>query len=262
MTVTIGAAAIAGALRTPSTAAAAAPSRTLAFVTLITWLIDAGSGGYMLRTWIARGGLRRQRASDRLAPRVVFGHFGMASTGLLVWLSYLATSWIVLAWLAVGLLMLVIGLGVSTVTVWTPFPAHREGAQSAGESAAWGAGMADPEAGPRTGMGAGPGADLGAGPGAGMGASPGADDPAVGRFAASAEDALRGRLTDEMLNRALTDDALLSKLVEDVVAGAREAPSRGTARSIPNVTALIPAGHGMAAIATMLLAVLTAVGAR
>jgi hypothetical protein len=243
MTVTIGAAAIAGVLRTPSTAAAAAPSRTLAFVTLITWLIDAGSGGYMLRTWIARGGLRRQRASDRLAPRVVFGHFGMASTGLLVWLSYLATDWIVLAWLAVGLLMLVIGLGVSTVTVWTPFPAHREGAQPPG----WGAGEAGPEAGPRTGMGAGPGAA----------------DPAASRFAASAEDALGGRLTDEMLNRALTDDALLSRLVEDVVTGAREVPSRRTARkSIQNVTALIPAGHGMAAIATMLLAVLTAVGAR
>jgi hypothetical protein len=220
MTVTIGAAAIAGALRTPSTAAAAAPSRTLAFVTLITWLIDAGSGGYMLRTWIARGGLRRQRASDRLAPRVVFGHFGMATTGLLVWLSYLATGWIVLAWLAVGVLMLVIGLGVSTVTVWTPFPAHRAGADSAGE-------------------------------------------PAASPFAAPAEDAFGGRLTDETLNRALTDDALLSKLVEDVVAGAREDSPRGTARSsFPNATALIPAGHGMAAIATMLLAVLTAVGAR
>jgi hypothetical protein len=243
MTVTIGAAAIVGALRTPSTAAAAAPSRTLAFVTLITWLIDAGSGGYMLRTWIARGGLRRQRASDRLAPRVVFGHFGMATTGLLVWLSYLATGWIVLAWLAVGALMLVIGLGVSTVTVWTPFPAHRAGEDGAGEPAAWGAG----ETAPRT----------------GMGASPGPGDPAASPFAAPAEDALGGRLTDEMLNRALTDDALLSKLVEDVVAGAREVPARGTARrSIPNATALIPAGHGMAAIATMLLAVLTAVGAR
>jgi hypothetical protein len=242
MTATIGAAAIAGALRTPSTAAAAAPSRTLAFVTLITWLIDAGSGGYMLRTWIARGGLRRQRASDRLAPRVVFGHFGMASTGLLVWLSYLATGWIVLAWLAVGLLMLVIGLGVSTVTVWTPFPAHRDGAQDEGEGAAPGAGGVGPEAGPRTGMGAGPGAD----------------DPIASR----SEAALGGRLTDEMLNRALTDDALLSKLVEDVVAGAQAVPARGARKNIPSATALIPAGHGMAAIATMLLAVLTAVGAR
>jgi hypothetical protein len=254
MTVTIGAAAIAGALRTPSTAAAAAPSRTLAFVTLITWLIDAGSGGYMLRTWIARGGLRRQRASDRLAPRVVFGHFGMATTGLLVWLSYLATGWIVLAWLAVGLLMLVIGLGVSTVTVWTPFPAHHADAQSTGAGPGWSAGEGGPDASPRTG--------IDAGSRSGMGASPEAGDPAVGRFAAPAENALGGRLTDEMLNRALTDDALLSKLVEDVVAGAHAVPSQAARKSIPNVTALIPAGHGMAAIATMLLAVLTAVGAR
>jgi hypothetical protein len=243
MTATIGAAAIAGALRTPSTAAVAAPSRTLAFVTLITWLIDAGSGGYMLRTWIARGGLRRQRASDRLAPVVVFGHFGMATTGLLVWLSYLATGWIVLAWLAVGLLMLVIGLGVSTVTVWTPFPAHRDGAQGEGAaSRAGGAGAEGAEAGPQ----------------AGMAASPGAGEP----IASQPEAALGGRLTDEMLNRALTDDALLSKLVEDVVAGAQAVPPRAARRSIPSATALIPAGHGMAAIATMLLAVLTAVGAR
>jgi hypothetical protein len=246
MTVTIGAAAIAGALLTPSTAAAAAPSRTLAFVTLITWLIDAGSGGYMLRTWIARGGLRRQRASDRLAPRVVFGHFGMATTGLLVWLSYLATGWIVLAWLAVGLLMLVIGLGVSTVTVWTPFPAHRADAESAGEGAAWDAGEAGPDA----------------SPGAGAGASPDAGEAAVSPSAAPAEDALGARLTDEMLNRALTDDALLSRLVEDVVAGARAVPSRTARKSVSNATALIPVGHGMAAIATMLLAVLTAVVAR
>jgi hypothetical protein len=209
MTVTIGAAAIAGALRTASTAAAAAPSRTLAFVTLITWLIDAGSGGYMLRTWIVRGGLRRQRAADRLAPRVVFGHFGMATTGLLVWLCYLATGWVMLSWLAVGLLMLVIGLGVSTVTLWTPFPAHLAEPRSAGDASRHG-----------------------------------------------------GRLTDETLNRALTDNALLSKLVDDVVTGARAASPRAARRTIPNATALIPAGHGLAAIATMILAVLTAVGAR
>jgi hypothetical protein len=252
MTVAIGAAAIAGALRTPSTAAAAAPSRTLALVTLITWLIDAGSGGYMLRTWIARGGLRRQRASDRLAPRVVFGHFGMATTGLLVWLSYLATGWIVLAWLAVGVLMLVIGLGVSTVTVWTPFPAHRAGPEGGAEAVASGGGEAVASGGDEaSGVGE-------AGPRTGVSASPGADDPAVRR----SEEALGGRLTDEMLNRALTDDALLSKLVEDVVAGARAVPSQAARKSIPNVTALIPAGHGMAAITTMLLAVLTAVGAR
>jgi len=224
MTVTTEAAAIAG-LEYIRSGAAAAPGRTLAFATLITWLFDAVSGGYMLRTWIARGGLRRQRASDRLAPRVVFGHFGMASTGLLVWVSYLATRRIVLAWLAVGLLMVVIGLGVSTVTVWTPFPAHR----------------AD--------------GDTGAGdPGGGR---LGDDDALV----PPAEGALTGELTDEMLNRALTDDVLLSQLVEDVVARAHAGPSIAARRHRPSLSALIPASHGVAAITTMVLAVLAAVGA-
>ena len=225
MTVTTEAAALAG-LEYIHSGAAAAPGRTLAFVTLGTWLFDAVSGGYMLRTWIVRGGLRRQRASDRLAPRVVFAHFGMASTGLLVWVSYLATGWIVLAWLAVGLLMVVIGLGVSTVTVWTPFPAHR--------------------------------ADAGTGPNAAGGGRPAHDDA----FATPAEEALTGGPTDEMLNRALTDDVLLSQLVEDVVARARDAPSRAARRHRAQLAILIPASHGLAAITTMILAVLTAASAR
>jgi hypothetical protein len=220
MSVTTDAAAIAG-LEYIRSGASAAPGRTLAFATLGTWLFDAVSGGYMLRTWIARGGLRRQRASDRLAPRVVFGHFGLASTGLLVWVSYLATRWIALAWLAVGLLMVVIGLGVSTVTVWTPFPAHR------------------------------------AGTGTGDHAGGGPDDDAL---TPPAEGALTGELTDELLNRALTDDVLLSRLVEDVVARSRAGPSMAARRHRAPVTALIPASHGVAAITTMVLAVLTAAG--
>lgn len=225
MTVTTEAAALAG-LEYIRAGAAAAPGRTLAFVTLGTWLFDAVSGGYMLRTWIVRGGMRRQRASDRLAPRVVFAHFGMASTGLLVWVSYLVSRWIVLAWLAVGLLMVVIGLGVSTVTVWTPFPAHR--------------------------------ADAGTGPDDAGGGRP-ADDDA---FATPAEEALTGGPTDEMLNRALTDDVLLSQLVEDVVARARDAPSRASRQRRAQLAILIPASHGLAAITTMVLAVLTAASTR
>lgn len=249
MTVTSEAVAIAGFLHTHSDAAAA-PSRTLAFVTLITWLFDAVSGGYMLRTWIARGGLRRQRASDRLAPRVVFGHFGMASTGLLVWVTYLATRWIVLAWLAVGLLMVVIGLGVSTVTVWTPFPAHRGDAADAASDAVGGPGAGV--------AGTGPGA---AGP-AGSAGPPGHAGPAADGSGGPAEDPLAGALTDEMLNRALTDDVLLSRLIEDVVARASSGPSRNARRHRTYLAALIPAGHGIAALTTMILAVLTATGSR
>jgi hypothetical protein len=235
MTVMIEAAAVAGTLVTHSplknlAAPATWPGRSLGFAALSTWLFDAVSGLYMLGTWIARGGLRRERtAGDSLAPRVVLGHFGIAATGLLLWTSFLITRWAYLAWLAVGLLMVAIGLGISTVTLWTPFPAHRA------------------EAG--TPAGPDPAAD-----------SPAADSPAAGALAAPAEETLTGRLTDEMLNRALTDEVLLSQLVDDVVASARAAPPGAGQGRRRQLATIIPAAHGIAAIATFLLAVLTAAG--
>ena len=217
MTVTIGAAVVARALLSHSSAAAGAPSRGLGLAALVTWLLDAGSGAYMLGTWIVRGGLRRQRATgDRLAPAVVFAHFGLATTGLLLWVGYLATRWAFLGWLAIGLLMLVIGLGISTVTLWTPFPAHRAGA-------------------------------------------PGG--PAMGALAEPAGDALTFAVTDDDLARALTDEVLLGKLVDDVLARAPHEPARGAQKPRGLLMTLIPAGHGVAAMATILLAVLAAVSA-
>ena len=85
-------------------------------------------------------------------------------------------------------------------------------------------------------------------------------DPAMGALAAPAEEALTGRLTDEMLNRALTDEVLLRQLVDDVVAGARATPPRAGQDRKKHLATIIPAGHGIAAIATFLLAVLTAAG--
>jgi len=220
MTVTIEAAGVAGALLAHSGAATAAASRALGLAALTTWLLDAGSGAYMLGTWIVRGGLRRQRAAgDRLGTGVVFGHFGMATTGLLVWAGYLATKLAFLGWLAIGLLMVVIGLGISTVTLWTPFPARRAASD------------------------------------------PGADGLAGGALAESAEDALTLAVTDDDLVRALTDEVLLARLVDDVVVRAPELPVRPGPRPRAHLATLIPAGHGMAALATILLAVLTAVSA-
>ncbi len=96
--------------------------------TLAAWLLTVGSGAFMLAGWIRRGGLRRRvgRSGLRrrvgrsgLGPAVTLGHFGVASAGLLVWIAYLATGWTVLAWLAVGVLVAAIGLGMATLTVWT-----------------------------------------------------------------------------------------------------------------------------------------------
>jgi len=93
MTVMIEAAAVAGALVAHSplkhpAMPATWPSRTLGLAALSTWLFDAVSGVFMLGTWIVRGGLHQQRTTgDRLAPKVVFTHFGIATTGLLVWVT-------------------------------------------------------------------------------------------------------------------------------------------------------------------------------
>jgi hypothetical protein len=221
MTVTIEAVEVAGALLSQSGAALAAASRPLGFAALITWLLDAGSGAYMLGTWIARGGLRRQRASgDRLGSVIVFAHFGMATTGLLVWASYLATRWALLGWLAIGLLMVVIGLGISTVTLWTPFPAPRAADTGAAETPA-----------------------------------------ATGVFAEPAADALSLAVTDDELARALTDEVLLAKLVDEVLARAPEDELRAARKPRAHLATLIPAGHGIAAITTILLAALTAASA-
>ena len=90
---------------------------------LIAWLFTASIGGYMLRTWVARGGLRRQRATGvGVPPGVVFGHASAALTGLAVWISYLSSGWRPLAWIGVTLACAAICLGICTVTLWTPYP--------------------------------------------------------------------------------------------------------------------------------------------
>jgi hypothetical protein len=104
----------------------------LRFATLISWLLTASLGGFMLRTWLARGGLRRERARvGGLPPQLIFGHAGLALSGLLVWSGYVATGTKAVAWAAVGLLMVTISLGLCTVTLWTPYPAGRPGERRA-----------------------------------------------------------------------------------------------------------------------------------
>jgi hypothetical protein len=98
------------------------------FATLISWLVTVSLGGYMLHTWLARGGLRRERARPGgLPPPLIFGHAGLAISGLLIWAGYVATGTRALAWAAVGALLVTIGLGLCTVTLWTPYPARRPG---------------------------------------------------------------------------------------------------------------------------------------
>jgi manganese efflux pump family protein len=102
------------------------------YATLISWLVTASLGAFMLRTWLARGGPRRERArAGGLPPQLIFGHGGLALTGLLVWSAFVATGAKAVAWTAVGLLMVVVGLGLSMVTIWTPYPGRKPGERRA-----------------------------------------------------------------------------------------------------------------------------------
>jgi hypothetical protein len=98
------------------------------FATFVSWLVTVSLGAFMLRTWLARGGLSRERdRAGGLPPQLIFSHAGLAITGLLLWVAYLATGTRALAWSAVGVLMVTVGLGLCTVTLWTPYPARRPG---------------------------------------------------------------------------------------------------------------------------------------
>lgn len=90
---------------------------------LIAWLVAAGSGAYVLGFWIARGGtLRRpaRGAGTGSPPALLFGHFGLALCGLVLWVAYLATGWAALAWVAVAVLLPVAGLGMATLVIGLP----------------------------------------------------------------------------------------------------------------------------------------------
>ena len=102
------------------------------FATFIGWLLTASLGAFMLRTWLARGGLRRERArAGGLPPQLIAGHAGLALFGFVVWAAYLASGARALAWTAVGVLMVTMGLGLCTVTLWTPYPARKPGERRA-----------------------------------------------------------------------------------------------------------------------------------
>jgi len=201
-----------------SAAASAPAGHSLGIATLISWLLAEILGAYMLRSWFASGGAGERRSRldtarsrtdtsrlDTISMPLVLGHAGLAFAGFTCWVSFLISAADPLAWLSVGFLAPAIGLGISTVTVWTPYPARR------------------PERLPS--------------PGAGQSAS-----------------------TGETLDETLADEALTTKLVEDLLARmlAEPTPSR---RPRWQLAPLVPILHGVLAIATFLLATLAAIAA-
>lgn len=199
----------------------------MAIAALICWLLAGAAGIYMFGTWLSSGGPGHQRSRrDGLPPAVIFTHLSFGALGLVAWVSYLLTGQDWLAWTGVGLLMPGIGLGICTVTLWAPYPTPP--------------GRAAPAAGD---------------------AGPGGAGPVGGMLAAPPENAIGHRLTDEGLAKALSSEARASQLINEALASlpAQQPPEP---RSRRHLAPLIPAGHGIAAVATFVLAVVSAISAR
>jgi hypothetical protein len=86
---------------------------------LVTWILAALVGGYLLATWVVKGGLRRvgQRRS-RFAPPLILGHGGLATVGLGIWVTYLVVAATALAWAALADLVVVAALGSTMFGLW------------------------------------------------------------------------------------------------------------------------------------------------
>jgi len=91
----------------------------MSIAALITWLVTAGFGFFMLIRWATRGGVRKvEGAGSNLPAARVFTHFGLAVAGLILWIVYLVTGNTLLAWIAFADLILIALLGVLMVRQW------------------------------------------------------------------------------------------------------------------------------------------------
>jgi hypothetical protein len=91
----------------------------MSIAALITWVITALGGFVRLGTWLSRGGLRaRETGASRFPPGLIFGHFLLAATGLVIWIIYVVTDADALTWVALAILVVVAALGFTMVGRW------------------------------------------------------------------------------------------------------------------------------------------------
>jgi hypothetical protein len=91
----------------------------MALVALITWLITASGGLYLLAIWLIEYDREFQSsAATRLPVPVISAHALLAFAGLIVWAAYLVTDTSRLAWVASATLGVVALLGLTMAGRW------------------------------------------------------------------------------------------------------------------------------------------------
>jgi hypothetical protein len=87
---------------------------------LITWVLAASMGAFLLLTWISNGGLQKgtEGRASRFAPPLILGHAGLAAVGLAIWVWYLVSGAKALPWVCLGVLVVVASLGLTMFGLW------------------------------------------------------------------------------------------------------------------------------------------------
>jgi hypothetical protein len=90
----------------------------MAWAALISWIVTAGGGFVLLALWVRNGGMRQSEPGRRIRPPLILSHFGLAATGLVLWIIYVATDSDALAWIAFAILLAVALLGWTMFAIW------------------------------------------------------------------------------------------------------------------------------------------------
>ncbi|MFF5109419.1 hypothetical protein [Streptosporangium sp. NPDC000509] len=99
-------------------------------VTIVTWLITAMAGIYLLYLWLSGGGLRQQATKvTRFPTLLIFAHPVLAISALACWVVHVVTLDPLFAWLSFGVLSASALLGFTMFTRWLGAGRHARGAE-------------------------------------------------------------------------------------------------------------------------------------
>jgi hypothetical protein len=91
----------------------------MSILALITWILAAGGGLYLLSIWLIEYDREYQAsAATRLPPLVLACHVLFAVGGLVVWAGYILLDYESLAWTAVIALLLAASFGTTMAIRW------------------------------------------------------------------------------------------------------------------------------------------------
>jgi hypothetical protein len=91
----------------------------MSLAALVTWVIAAGFGFFMVSIWLRNGGASDgSGASSHLNPAMVLTHGLLAAGGLVLWVVYLFVDSTALAWVAFVDLLVVATVGDLLVFRW------------------------------------------------------------------------------------------------------------------------------------------------